>query len=169
MVDQAQVRAGVRDAMDGFVEQWHERRPDLDTRPMRVVGRLHRLAAILDMRLRPVFAEVGLSPHDFDVLATLRRWGRPMSPGELGRSVLVASGTVTKRLDRLERRGLVRRSVSPDDARGRLVELTADGLELADELAGRHWANEDRLLAPLDATEREQLAGLLRKLLVEHE
>jgi DNA-binding MarR family transcriptional regulator len=159
----------VSDATDGFIEQWRERRPDLDTRPMAVIGRLHRLAAILQTGLQPVFAEVGLSVDDFDVLATLRRWGRPMRPGELGRSVLVASGTVTKRLDRLERRGLVRRSVDPEDARGRLVELTEDGLELADTLAERHWANEDRLLAPLDDHERAQLADLLRRLLVAHE
>ncbi|HET9498943.1 MAG TPA: MarR family transcriptional regulator [Marmoricola sp.] len=159
----------LRDATDDFIDQWRARRPDLDTAPMAVIGRLHRLAAILDTGVRPVFAEHGLSADDFDVLATLRRWGRPMTPSELARSVLVASGTVTKRLDRLERRGLLLRSPSPHDGRGRLVELTPDGLSLADMLAERHWANEDRLLAPLDGTERTQLAGLLRKLLVAHE
>lgn len=159
----------LQDATDGFIDQWHQRRPDLDTGPMAVVGRLHRLAAILDVGLQPVFAEFGLSANDFDVLATLRRWGQPMGPGELARSVLVASGTVTKRLDRLERRGLVVRSPSPEDGRGRLVELTPDGLALTDEIAAKHWANEDRLIGVLDASEREQLAGLLRKLLVVHE
>jgi DNA-binding MarR family transcriptional regulator len=158
-----------RDAIDGFVEQWRQRRPDLDPTPITLIGRLSRLGAILDVRIRPVFAEAGLSPHDFDVLATLRRWGRPMSPGELGRSVLVASGTVTKRLDRLERRGFLRRSPSPDDGRGRLVELTTEGLALTDELASKHWANEDALMSVLDADQREQLAVLLRKLLVAHE
>lgn len=136
---------------------------------MAVVGRLLRLAALLQAKLQPVFAEAGLSVADFDVLATLRRWGRPMRPGELGRSVLVASGTVTKRLDRLERRKFVERSVDPDDARGRLVQLTPDGLEVVDALAERHWANEEHLLATLGPGEREQLAGLLRKLLAQHE
>lgn len=159
----------VPDATDGYIEQWRVRRPDLDTRPMAVIGRLHRLGAILQTRLQPVFAAAGLTVDDFDVLATLRRWGRPMRPGDLGRSVLVASGTVTKRVDRLERRGLVRRSIDPDDARSRLVELTSEGLALADELAERHWANEERLLASLDDGERDQLAALLRKLLVAHE
>jgi DNA-binding MarR family transcriptional regulator len=158
-----------KDATDGFIKQWHQRRPDLDNGPMAVVGRIHRLAALLDVGLQPVFAEFGLSANDFDVLATLRRWGTPMSPGELARSVLVASGTVTKRLDRLERRGFVVRSPSPDDGRGRLVELTSSGLAVTDEIAAKHWANEDRLIAILDDSERQQLAGLLRKLLVAHE
>jgi DNA-binding MarR family transcriptional regulator len=159
----------LRDATDGFIDQWRQCRPDLDTGPMEVIGRLHRLAAILDNGLRPVFAEFGLSADDFDVLATLRRWARPMTPSELSRSVLVASGTVTKRLDRLERRGLLLRSPSPHDGRGRLVELTRQGLSLTDTLAERHWANEDRLLEALDVDEHEQLAALLRKLLREHE
>lgn len=163
------IPASPPDATDTYLEQWRERRPDLDASPMAVMGRLLRLAAILQTRLQPVFAEAGLSVADFDVLATLRRWDRPMRPGELGRSVLVASGTVTKRLDRLERRGLVRRSVDPDDARGRLVELTPDGRATADTLAERHWTNEEALLSALDSDERELLTGLLRKLLTEHE
>lgn len=158
-----------QDAVDGFVDQWREQRPDLDPGPMLLLGRLYRLTAVLDNGIRPVFAEFGLTPSDFDVLATLRRWGSPMSPGELGRSVLVASGTVAKRLDRLERRGFVHRSPSPYDGRGRLVELTPEGVDRTDELAAKHWANEEHLLGALDESDQRQLAALLRKLLVAHE
>ncbi|HEY1118048.1 MAG TPA: MarR family transcriptional regulator [Acidimicrobiales bacterium] len=160
---------GDADATDGFIEQWHQRRPDLDCSPIATVGRMFRLTSILDGAIRPVFAQAGLATNDFDVLATLRRWDRPMTPTELSRSVLVTSGTVTKRLDRLERRGLVRRTSRPDDGRGRLVELSPEGMRLADELAARHWANEERLLATLDDREREHLADLLRKMLLAHE
>lgn len=169
MEDTSTLDVAQHDATDAFIEQWRTRRPDLDASPMGVVGRMLRLSAILEDELRPVFAAAGLSVADFDVLATLRRWGTPLRPGDLGRSVLITSGTVTKRLDRLERRRLVRRSVDPEDARGRLVELTAEGVELTDRLAERHWANEARLLEALDPTEQEQLAALLRRLLVVHE
>ncbi|WP_310961296.1 MarR family winged helix-turn-helix transcriptional regulator [Nocardioides terrisoli] len=157
------------DETDLFIAQWRERRPDLDTMPMAVLGRLLRLAGLLENELRPVFAAVGLSTADFDVLATLRRWGRPMSPGELGRSVLVESGSVAKRLDRLSRRNLVHRFVDPHDVRGRLVELTPSGVSLTDELAERHWAHEDQMLHALNDSERTQLLSLLRRLLVAHE
>lgn len=161
--------AGRADATDRFIEQWRERRPDLDCEPIGTLGRMFRLTSILEGAIRPVFAQAGLAANDFDVLATLRRWGRPMTPTELSRSVLVTSGTVTKRLDRLERRGLLRRSPRPGDGRGRLVELSPDGVALVDELAARHWANEQQLIAVLDDDERVLLTGLLRKLLLAHE
>src|SRR4051794_1410221 len=159
------------DAVDRIVAQWARERPELDSRPMGVVGRLHRLAALLDLGLRPVFAEADLGNGDFDVLATLRRAGAPfrLTAGELSASTLVTSGAVSKRLDRLESKGLVKREVRASDARGREVERTAKGRRLTDELVGRHWDNEDRLLSSLEPDERAQLAGLLRKLLLDVE
>jgi DNA-binding MarR family transcriptional regulator len=73
---------------------------------------------------------------------------------------------MTNRLDRLEAMGLVRREPDPTDRRGRLVVLSDRGRELIEAAAVDHLANEERLLAALDAGEREQLAGLLRKLLL---
>ena len=159
------------DAVDKIVAQWARERPELDTGPMGVVGRVHRLAELLDAGLRPVFAEVGLGNGDFDVLATLRRAGHPfrLTAGELSASTLVTSGAVSKRVDRLETKGLVKRSVSASDARGREIQLTAKGRRLTDEVVVRHWDNEDRLLSALDATERDQLRSLLRKLLLDVE
>src|SRR4051812_26931119 len=167
----SETSSGERDAVDRILAQWARERPDLDTGPMSVIGRLHRVAELLEAGLRPVFAEVGLGNGDFDVLASLRRAGPPfrLTAGELSASTLVTSGAVSKRLDRLEARGLVERSVSAVDARGREIQLTAEGRALTDELVVRHWDNEDRLLAALDAGEREQLAGLLRKLLLDVE
>ena len=73
---------------------------------------------------------------------------------------------MTKRLDRLERAGLVERVPDPTDRRGRLVGLTNRGREVVDAALLDHLENEQRLLGALDAGEREQLGGLLRKLLV---
>jgi DNA-binding MarR family transcriptional regulator len=160
-----------QDAVDRILAQWAVERPELDTGPMSVIGRLHRLADLLDAELRTVFAEADLGNGDFDVLAALRRAGAPfrLTPGELSATTMVTSGAVTKRVDRLESKGLVERTVSADDRRGREIRLTDAGRALVDAVVVDHWANEDRLLAALDADERRQLAGLLRKLLLDVE
>lgn len=156
------------DAVAGFAEQWKRERPDLDPSPMLVVGRLFRVTDALDRRLRPPFATAGLGNGDFDVLAALRRSGDPyaLTPGELSRTILVTTGAVTKRVDRLEARGLVTRAVAETDARGRLITLTERGAALVDDLMTEHLANQHRLLRDLDETERARLAELLRRLAV---
>lgn len=153
------------DAIAAIVEQWKRERPDLDAAPMLVVGRLFRLTDALDQQLRPPFQAAGLGSGDFDVLAALRRSGEPyaLSAGELSRTVLVTSGAITKRVDRLEARGLVGRSVAETDSRGRLITLTAEGVALTDELIAVHLDNQRRLLSGLSADEQARLAHLLER------
>ena len=151
------------DHVGRIMEQWRRERPDLDPSPMGVIGRLHRLAEALHAELRPVFAEAGLSDGDFDVLASLRRAGAPyqLTPGELAASTMVTSGAVTKRVDRLEEKGYVTRTVCVDDARSRQIALTDAGIALIDDLVPKHLDNERRLLAGLTDLERTRLAHLL--------
>ena len=120
---------------------------------------------MLNAELRTVFVEEGLGEGDFDVLVTLRRHGAPyeLTPSELGASTMVTSSAVTKRIDRLERGGLVTRTVSESDARSRRIRLTEAGLALVDRLMGSHVANERRLVSGLTPREQAQLAGLLRR------
>lgn len=153
------------DRVDEIVAQWAVERPDLDSSPLHVIGRISRLADLIDERLRPVFAERGLGDGDFDVLATLRRAGSPheLTPSELAASTMVTSGAVTKRVDRLIGAGLVERRVSESDGRGRRVRLTPAGLRLIDEAYPVHLQNERRLLAGLTEAERDRLGALLRK------
>jgi len=160
--------AKAEDAVDRIVAQWAVERPELDSSPMAVVGRIHRVADLLDAALRPPFAEEGLGNGDFDVLASLRRAGTPyrLTPSELTATMMVTSGAVTKRIDRLEAMGLVSRSVAEHDGRSRLIELTPAGVEAVDRVVEKHWANEERLLAPLSAAERSVLVKSLRKLLL---
>lgn len=148
-----------------ILAQWARERPDLDVSPLGVIGRLHRLADVLHARLRPVFAADGLTDGDFDVLASLRRAGAPyeLTPGDLAATTMVTSGAVTKRVDRLERDGLVARRVAAGDARSRVVSLTEQGLELVEGLVERHVANEHRLVEGLTGPERAELARLLEK------
>jgi len=156
------------DAVDRIAEQWARERPDLDVGPMLVVGRIHRAAELLDQGLRPVFAQAGLGNGDFDVLASLRRAGAPyrLTPTEPAGTTMVTSGAVTKRVDRLVQQGLVERSVSETDGRGRVIALTPAGKEVQERLHPQHLANEDQLLHALDADERRQLGDLLSKLLL---
>ncbi len=154
---------GELDHVGRIMAQWATQRPDLDVSPMGVIGRLHRLSTLLHEELRPIFAEAGLGDGDFDVLATLRRSDPPheLSPGQLAASTMVTSGAITKRIDRLERAGLVRRTVSDDDGRSRRISLTEQGFALVDELVEKHVANEHRLVAELSEDERSRLAVLL--------
>ncbi len=144
-------------------EQWKRERPDLDTTPVLVIGRIHRIAAALTPELTAVYAQFGLGEGEFDILATLRRQGPPFEllPGELSDRTMVTSGAVSKRVDRLEARGLVERRESTSDGRSRPVRLTRAGRQLIDDAMTAHAANEARLLDSLDPQERDALAALL--------
>jgi DNA-binding MarR family transcriptional regulator len=148
-----------------ILAQWATERPDIDASPMGIVGRISRLSLVVDRELEHVFAQFDLNHWSFDMLATLRRAGAPyrLSPTELFRSMMVTSGTMTNRIDRLTEKGLVRRIPDPEDRRGILVELTEQGRELIDSALILHVANEARLLQPLSREEQSTLTVLLRK------
>jgi len=156
------------DAVDRIAAQWRRERPDLDPTPMETIGRISRIAVLMQRELERVFAEHGLTEGDFDVLATLRRSGAPyrLTPGELSRSTMVTTGGMTKRLDRLEATGLIQREPDPRDRRGKLIALTDDGRVLIDNAVEAHLENEERLLKDLPAAKRDQLVALLRELLL---
>jgi DNA-binding MarR family transcriptional regulator len=155
-----------RDGVDLILEQWQRERPDLDSSPIGVVGRISRLARELEQRLEPVYREHGLEPGWHDVLATLRRGGPPyrLRPSEFTSALMLTSSGTTKRLDRLEQAGLITRGPDPADRRGTLITLTPKGLELIDNVTEAHLDNERRLLASLNDAEQRRLADLLRKL-----
>ena len=154
------------DGVDEIIEQWRRERPELDHAPIGVVGRISRLARELEARLEPVYREHGLEPGWHDVLATLRRAGPPhrLRPSDFAGSLMLTSSGTTKRLDRLERAGLVARAPDPADRRGVLITLTPQGHDLIDRVTEAHLANERRLLEGLSEGDRDRLAGLLRKL-----
>ncbi len=155
------------DEIDRIVDQWNRERPDLDASPTHTLQRITRLSLLQGVSFARVFAPYGISFGEYLVLAALRRAGPPyrMNPTSLFNAVILSSGAMTNRLDRLEAMGLVERQPDPADRRGRLVALTDRGRELVDAAVVDHLDNEHRLLGALDSEEREQLAELLRKLL----
>ena len=159
------------DHVDRVRDQWARERPDLDTEPIGVIARLGRAAHYIDHGHAEFFNRHGLSRADWDVLASLRREGRPysLSPTALYRALMRTSGAMSQRLARLERQGLIQRRLDPADRRGIVVSLTPKGRRLVDRIAADHLANERQLLAPLSTEEWEALAGLLRKLLLAYE
>lgn len=157
----------MRDEVDDLVEAWARERSDLDLAPVEVFSRISRLSRHLDLARKEAFAEHEIESWEFDVLAALRRAGAPyeLSPGRLLKQTLVTSGTMTNRVDRLAARGMVERRPDPDDRRGVIVRLTAEGKGTVDAAFEELVARERDLLAGLSAKERRQLAGLLRPLL----
>jgi len=157
-----------RDAVDHIVAAWARERPELDTAPAAIVGRIGRLRWYFDAGLERTFRRFALTRAAFDVLAALRRSGQPyrLPQKVLMGALMRTSGTTSFRINRLESQGLVRREPDPGDGRGVFVTLTKKGLRLIDVVAPVHLANEDQLLAALSREERALLVILLRKLLV---
>lgn len=155
------------DAVDEIRAQWGRERPDLDTWPMGIVGRISRLSRLLDRELKEFFAGYGLEFWEFDVLATLRRAGgtNGLTAGDLNKAAMVTSGAITNRIDRLATKGLVERVPDPQDRRSIRVRLTDQGRAMVDEIVGPHVENEARLLASLGLEERTQLENTLRSVL----
>lgn len=159
------------DPVDKILLQWQRERPDLDVSPMGIIGRMGRLAKHLERSLQQTFSQFGLNVGEFDVLAALRRSGKPyqLSPTQLFNTLMVSSGTMTHRLDRLEQAELVKRIPDSSDRRGTLIELTDKGFNVIEKAVEAHVANEHRILSVLEESERKALADSLRKLLVSFE
>lgn len=156
------------DPIAGLIEQWKQERPDLDASPMGIVGRVLRLSVWLQRRVERTLARFDLTLWQFDVLATLRRTGAPyrLSPKQLMREVMLSSGAMTNRIDRLEARGLVRRGPDPTDRRGVQIELTTAGKRLVDEAVAARFEEAREVAELLGTRDREALERGLSRLLL---
>ncbi|EQA45277.1 MarR family protein [Leptospira broomii serovar Hurstbridge str. 5399] len=164
--------SGKTDHVDTIRAQWNRERPDLDVDAIALIGRVHRLSQIIFTDVhKPIFDKHGLTYQDFDVLAALLRSGKPYrkSPGELLSTLMITSGTMTNRIDRLESSGLVVRDLDPDDRRGVLIRLTHQGKEAISRAIQEHVKSETDLLTVLTEKEKGELSRLLKKLLLKLE
>ncbi len=161
----------MNDLVDHVIAQWTKECPAQDFAPMSVAARLFRLNAFAARNVNRGFRRHNLHQGEFDVLATLYRSGAPhaMNPQKLVQALLLTSGAMTNRLDRLEHAGLLVRAPNPEDRRGVIVSLTAEGLRVIKVVLKEYLKDLNELLEPLSAAERRQLAGLLKKLLLKQD
>ncbi|MET7667710.1 MarR family winged helix-turn-helix transcriptional regulator [Micromonospora luteifusca] len=155
------------DAVDAIISQWRDERPDLDDLlPMEVFGRVYRVAAAIGDRMERAYQRLGIGRGEFDVLATLRRSGEPfnLSPKQLSDTLMLTTGGMTGRLDKLERAGFITRTSDPSDRRSLRAQLTPAGRDLVDEAVTAGLAVQREALAKIDPTDARRLADLLRDL-----
>ncbi|MCX4693326.1 MarR family winged helix-turn-helix transcriptional regulator [Streptomyces sp. NBC_01408] len=155
------------DAVDAIIGQWYAVRPELETAPMAVFGRIFRIGRAVGDAMEEAYGRYGISRGEFDVVGTLRRSGAPytLSPRQLSATLMLTTGGMTGRLDKLEKAGLLCRKPDPHDRRGLQVTITDRGLALVDEAVTAGLEVQRAALTGLGDEEVEILSGLLRKLL----
>jgi DNA-binding MarR family transcriptional regulator len=156
--------------IDEITRQWQRERPDLDLSDFLLAIYLRRLGRLIESEYeRMCQARFGMSAWDMRVLLALRRSGQPyaMRPTDLFEALLVTSGAVTKQVDRLQRRRLVKRLPDPEHGGGSRVQLTERGLEMVD--AAVDLLARDSAIRPatsrLDKREREAAANFCLKMI----
>ena len=156
------------DRIDEILEQWQRESPQLDVSALAVTGRVMRIARLLEKHRETVLAEYGLNVWSFDVLATLRRQGSPyqLKPTDLYGLLMLSSGAMTNRIDRLEEDGLVVRLRDRDDRRSVIVQLTPKGIELMDTVMPVLFEKEKQFLEEFTKTETQTFTKLLRRFLL---
>lgn len=152
------------DHVDRILAQWNQERPDLDVGSMGLIGRVKRLNLILGREMEKTWARYGLTAASFDVLATLRRSGPPyrLSPGDLIASTMVTSGTMTNRIDQLQKAELVERVQNPEDGRGFFISLSKKGFEVIDKAVTDHVTTQQKLVSGLSPEQQSELNRLLK-------
>jgi len=156
-----------KDLIDSLISEWKEERPELDASAMEVVGRILKLSKILEKRASKSVSVYNIHYTDLDVLATIRRSGKPyeLTPSQLMKSVLITSGAMTALLNRLTKLKLIYRSPDLKDGRIKLVGLTAKGIELIDKSIESRFIEASDSINILNKKENATLSKLLKKLL----
>ncbi|WP_282630623.1 MarR family winged helix-turn-helix transcriptional regulator [Empedobacter sedimenti] len=159
------------DLIDALVADWKIERPELDVDAMQIVGRVLKLGKIMENRASLALKENGIYYTDLDVLATLRRSGKPyqLSPKQLMQSVVITSGAMTALLNRLTKLDLIYRSTDENDGRISLAGLTDKGKEIIDEAIQKRFDEAKNSIQILNEKEQQDLSILLKKLLIELE
>ncbi len=158
-----------RDHVDDFLEGISSDLPaNLDLTVEGIVDRIGGINYRIKRMHNETLDQLGLTLSDWHVLTALRWSGVPYrrKAGWLARRADLTSGAMTSRLDALEKDGLVRRLRDPEDRRSVLVELTEKGLERHEQAMAIQAPKEALLAEALTAREKEQLNGLLRRVMI---
>lgn len=131
-----------------------------------IVSALVRGAFLVNAVYAKAAREYGITSQQGQLLCMLM--ARPRGMGELGGMLGLAKSSLTGLVDRTERNGLVQREPDPDDMRAVRVALTAQGKELADDFYAETFRRIEELPAGLDPGERDMLAGLLGRVVLDN-
>jgi DNA-binding MarR family transcriptional regulator len=160
-----------RDIVDRHMTDWEREFPAMDIATEGLVERIQKLARYLERSMGETAKEFGLTMQDWELLGALRRVGPPyrLSPSRLADDLMLSSGAMTARLDRLERAGLVKRKPDPDDRRAVRVELTEKGKQTWGAAVDVQSEKERRIASALTEHEKDDLNGHLRRLMCSFE
>lgn len=141
--------------------------PDRDVSALPPLVRLGRLSLLMAEHQKSVLRPFALTPSEYSILGSLRRAGgaRPLKPGDLYNVVGCSPGGLTKMIDRLVRRGLVRRATDAADGRCAPIRLTPKGSALERAALEAYLESADELMADFDAFERDRIDLALAALL----
>lgn len=137
--------------------------PQIDPEVEGIVVRVEKIHRHFHEAFRASLGEAGLTKEEWKVLMALHDSVR--SHGWLCQDLDVSTGAMTNRLDKLERRGLIRRAPDPHDRRGVLLELTETGDSQLEEYVATGAARERELVDDLTTAEKQELNRLMSKLL----
>lgn len=156
------------DIIDDLISEWNKEEPSLNVSAMEVVGRLILLGKILEKRASNAIQGFEIHYTDLDVLATLRRKGKPyeLTPKHLMNYVLITSGSMTALLNRLEKLNLIIRINDKSDKRIKKARLTKLGISVIDKAIKLRFEEANKSISALDFNEKYSLSVLLKKLLL---
>jgi DNA-binding MarR family transcriptional regulator len=161
----------VRDRIDEHLERWQRELPELEPRVEAIAARMHLLVRFLNRARQHALAGQTLHWWEYKTLLELRRRGRPYraTPKELAIALGLSPAAVTKRLIALEQAGYVTRSHDTGDRRRVHVTLTRQGEQAWRQTTNAESNVEKKLIGHLTPSEQDELADLLRRLLVASE
>ncbi|QMV16888.1 MarR family winged helix-turn-helix transcriptional regulator [Vibrio spartinae] len=151
-----------QDHVERLMMQWQHQCPDIDCFPMGVIGRLSRVNRFISQQRQTVLKSHGMNATEFDILLMLRLCNQSLTPTELYQTLIVSSGGMSTRIERLVQRGWIERIASQSDRRSCKVKITSEGLVLIDKVVESCLAAEKLLLEPLTKEEQEQISSFLR-------
>jgi len=143
---------------------WAEGLPEADTSSIEVLGRIARVAALVNRQLDRLLADADVTRSEFDVLCALARAARPLKASEVTAQTMLSQAATTKVASRLEKVGLIRREKLERDGRVVLIELTDAGRDVVRERFPALMEHEQSLLTGLDDDEVATLGSLLARL-----
>jgi DNA-binding MarR family transcriptional regulator len=156
----------VTDRVEELLDMWRKELPEALVASSELSKRVMVISALLDEVTRATVTRFDLTGADFDVLAALRRSGKPyrLKANELSRSLLLSTGGTSNVVNRLVSRGLVEREPDQSDGRSTFVRLTPDGRSLAEEVVIANSKAHDEALSTIPADVLDRATAALREL-----